>query len=145
MKRILVRRMRKEDADPIKRIDKAITKSAASFDLKRIIEEEVEREQGGSFVAEIDGKVVGYMVSYVTSGNFGVNQCAWIAMFGVDPQYMGEGIGKKLAAKIFRFYKNKGITEVFISVKWYATDILSFCKTLGFTRSEFVNLQKSIK
>jgi ribosomal protein S18 acetylase RimI-like enzyme len=139
---VVMRRMRKEDAEGISRIDAAITKTRGRLDFKRIVEEEVERAADASFVAEVNGKVVGYMMSYVTWGNFGADKCAWVAMFGVDPKLMGQGIGQKLAEEIFKFHKSKGITDIFTSVRWDSTDILSFFKTLGFERSDFINLRK---
>jgi N-acetylglutamate synthase-like GNAT family acetyltransferase len=58
---------------------------------------------------------------------------------------MGQGIGKRLADEIFKFCKEKGVTNVFTSVSWDSTDILSFFKTLGFNRSDFINLRKSLE
>jgi ribosomal protein S18 acetylase RimI-like enzyme len=141
---IKVRRMKREDARAIARIDGAIKKAPASLDYKRIVGEEVKKGADASFVAEINKKVVGFMISYITSGNFGADQCAWIAMFGVDPKYMGQGIGIRLAEEVFRHYKEKGINKIYTSVRWDSTDILSFFKTLGFERSDFINLRKII-
>jgi ribosomal protein S18 acetylase RimI-like enzyme len=139
---ITVRRMRKEDAGAVARIDAAITKAPSRLDFDRIVGEAVEREMDASFVALFNRKVVGFMISYITSGNFGADQCAWIAMFGVDPKYMGQGIGIRLTEEIFRYYKEKGILQIYTSVRWDSTDILSFFKTLGFERSDFINLRK---
>jgi ribosomal protein S18 acetylase RimI-like enzyme len=139
---IVVRRLRKEDAGDVARINAAITKTRSRLDFERIVGEEVERETGASFVALIDSKVVGFMISYITLGNFGADHCAWIAMFGVDPKYMGQGIGIRLTEEVFDFYKEKGIVEIYTSVRWDSTDILSFFKTLGFERSDFINLRK---
>jgi len=136
--------MKETDAKAIGRIDAAIEKRPTLLDFEQIVAEEVTRKVDASYVAEIKGKVVGFMISYITYGNFGADRCAWIAMFGVDPKWMGQGIGKRLAEKIFKVYKEKGVTEVFTSVKWDATDILSFFKTLGFERSNFINLWKKI-
>ena len=141
---MIIRRLRKEDAEDISRIDAAITKTRSKLDFNRIVEEEVEKAVDASYVAELRGKVVGYMISYVTSGNFGADKCAWIAMFGVDPKIMGQGIGQRLAEEIFKFHKSKGIKEILTSVRWDSTDILSFFKTLGFERSNFINLQKPL-
>jgi N-acetylglutamate synthase-like GNAT family acetyltransferase len=138
----LIRRMKKTDAEAIGKIDAAIEKRPALLDFKQIVAEEVKRKVDSSYVAEIKGRVVGFMISYITYGNFGADRCAWIARFGVDPKWMGQGIGKKLAEEIFKVYKEMGITEVFTSVRWDATDILSFFKTLGFERSNFINLWK---
>lgn len=137
--------MKKTDAEAIGKIDAAITKAPSLLDFKQIVSEEIKRAVDTSYVAEIKGKVVGFMISYMTYGNFGAERCAWIAMFGVDPKWMGQGIGKRLAEEIFKVYKEKGITEVFTSVRWDATDILSFFKTLGFERSNFINLWKKVE
>jgi N-acetylglutamate synthase-like GNAT family acetyltransferase len=141
--KILIRRMKKTDAEAIGKIDAAIEKRPALLDFKQIVPEEVKRKVDSSYVAEIKGRVVGFMISYITYGNFGADRCAWIARFGVDPKWMGQGIGKRLAEEIFKVYKEMGITEVFTSVRWDATDILSFFKTLGFERSNFINLWKN--
>lgn len=144
MPEITVRRMKKEDARAIARIDAAIKNAPTNLDYKRIVGEEVKKAEGASYVAEINKKVVGFMLSYITSGNFGADQCAWIAMFGVDPKHMGQGIGSRLAEEVFQHYKDKGISKVYTSVRWDSTDILSFFKTLGFERSDFINLRKLI-
>jgi len=144
MDRILVRKLRKEDAALLSKIDATITKTPHRLDFKRIVDEVARKDGAASFVAESGGKVVGFMISYVTMGNFGTDQCAWIAMFGVDPKFMGQGIGQKLAEKIFSFHKERGIKDIYTSVRWDSTDILSFCKTLGFERSEFVHLRKAL-
>jgi ribosomal protein S18 acetylase RimI-like enzyme len=143
--RIIVRRLSKKDSAAIGRIDAAITKEPPQLDFKRIVEEELKRETDASFVAEVDGELVGYMISYITHGNFGLNSCAWIAMFGVDPKCMGQGIGKRLAEEIFKYYKKKKIKNVLTSVRWDSTDLLSFFKALGFDRSDCVNLQKTLE
>jgi ribosomal protein S18 acetylase RimI-like enzyme len=57
---------------------------------------------------------------------------------------MGRGIGASLAEEIFKFYRSKGIENVYTSVRWDSTDLLSFFKTLGFDRSNFINLRKII-
>lgn len=143
--KILIRRMKTADAEAIGKIDAAIDKRPTRLDFKQIVPEELKRREDASYVAEIKGKVVGFMISYITYGNFGADRCAWIARFGVNPKWMGQGIGKRLAEEILKDYKDKGVTEIFTSVRWDATDILSFFKTLGFERSNFINLWKKIE
>jgi predicted N-acetyltransferase YhbS len=143
--KVAVRRMKIGDAEDVRKIDAAITLKPSEFDFERLMAEEVKRKDDASFVAVLDGKVVGYMVSYITSGNFGTDRCAWIARFGVEPKYMGERVGKSMARSVFKFYKAKGIQAVYTTVKWDSTDLLSFFKALGFDRSDFVNLRKSLE
>ena len=142
MAKILIRKMRKEDVDEVSRIDAAITKAPSRLNFKPIVEDAAKRSPNASLVAEIRGKVVGFMISYITAGNFGTAKIAWIAMFGVDPKVMGQQIGKSLAKGIFGYYQEKGVKKIYTSVRWDSTDILSFFKTLGFERSDFINLRK---
>ena len=92
-----------------------------------------------------EGKIVGFMISYILLGGFGIEKSAWIAMFGVDPKFMGQGIGESLAKKIFEFSREKGIKDIYTSVRWDSPDLLSFFKTLGFDRSNFINLRKLLE
>ena len=141
--KIQIRKIEIRDADDIGRIEDAITQSASRVDFRQLIEEQVRRSEAASFVAEIDGEVVGYMISYMMYGGFGLEKSAWIAVLGVAPKYMGQGIGKRLAEEIFRVYEEIGVKHIFTSVRWDSVDLLSFFKTLGFDRSNFINLQKN--
>ena len=141
---ILIRRLKPEDAHDICMIDAAITQETENIDYRRMIEEQAYKTEDASFVAEFRGVVVGYMISYILSGGFGIEKSAWIAILGVDPKFMGQGIGKRLAEEIFRFYEDKKINTIYTSVRWDSTDLLSFFKTLGFDRSDFINLRKHI-
>jgi ribosomal protein S18 acetylase RimI-like enzyme len=140
----LIRRIKIEDADDMGRIMAAITQSSEKIDFRQIIEEQVQSDKDASFVAEIDGKVVGFMISHIVYGGFGLEKSAWIVTLGVEPQFMGRDIGKKLAEEIFRVYRDRGIQYVFTSVRWDSADLLSFFKTLDFDRSSFINLRKEL-
>jgi ribosomal protein S18 acetylase RimI-like enzyme len=140
--KILIRKMRRDDTEAVSRIDAAITKTPSRLNFKPIVAEAVKKNPNASLVAEIRGKVVGFMISYITAGNFGTDQVAWIARFGVDPKHMGQEIGKSLARGIFDHYKEKGVKKIYTSVRWDSTDLLSFFKALGFERSDFINLRK---
>jgi ribosomal protein S18 acetylase RimI-like enzyme len=131
-----------DDADAITRIHAAITRSPVKIDYRRVIKEQRENALEASYVAEHQGRVIGYMISYVLFGGFGIESSAWIAMFGIDPKFMGEGVGKRLASEIFRFYRKKGIKHIYTSVRWDSSDLLSFFRTMGFDRSGFINLEK---
>lgn len=145
MQNVVLRKLDRADADEIRKIHAAITKAAVKIDFKRTIEELAMWKDGASLVAELDGKVVGYMVSYILSGGFGITKSAWIAMLGVSPKYMGQGIGESLAKEIFTYYQAKGIKDIYTSVRWDSADLLSFFKTLGFDRSNFINLRKELR
>ena len=80
MERLQIRALRAEDAEEISRIQTAVTQTPSEIDFKQVFDDQVKRSSGASFVAELEGKVVGYMISYVLSGGFGIEKSAWIAM-----------------------------------------------------------------
>ena len=58
---------------------------------------------------------------------------------------MGQNIGKSLAGEALKHYKEQGVRNILTSVEWDSSDLLSFFKTLGFNRSNFINLRKVIE
>ena len=145
MDTVTIRKLQKEDGHEISRIYAAITRQPVDLDFKRVVEGHADRNNEACFVAEREGKVVGFMISYILTAGFGMPKSAWIATLGVDPDFMGEGIGASLAEEIFKYYKAQGIENVYTSVRWDSSDMLSFFKTLGFDRSNFINLRKVIE
>jgi ribosomal protein S18 acetylase RimI-like enzyme len=142
---VIIRRLEPGDADEISRIYGAITQKPVQADFKKLVESHALRAEDACFVAELDGRVAGFMVSYIMTLGFGIEKSAWIATLGVNPQFMGQGVGAELAREVFKFYKAEGIHNVYTSVRWDSTDLLSFFKTLGFDRSNFINLIKVLE
>lgn len=142
--KLSIRKIEFEDADEIKKIQSSITDTAASIDFRRIIKHQLQTNEGISYVAEIEGRVVGFIISYFVYGGFGLEKSAWITSFGVHPDFMAKGIGKALALKVFKVYKEMGIKNIFSSVPWDSVDLLSFFKTIGFNRSSLINLRKDL-
>ena len=144
MENFNIRRLKIEDAEAITRIYAAITRRPVEPNFKRVVEGHARNGEEACYVAEHKGKIVGFMISYILTAGFGETKSAWIATVGVDPDFMGQGIGAEMAQKIFEIYKAAGIEKVYTSVRWDSTDLLSFFKTLGFDRSAFINLKKVI-
>ena len=144
MEKLRLRGLEARDVTEISKILKAITEKRGTKDYQRAVEEEVKREDRVSFVAELNGKVVGFIITYILYGAFGLEKSAWIGLFGVDPKYMGRGVGERMAQEVFNSLRKIGIKNIFSSVGWDSTDLLSFFKSLGFDRSNFINLEKTI-
>jgi len=143
---LVIRKLRTGDAAAVSRIFAAITKTEMNLDYERFVQDQVSKEGATSFVAEMDGEVVGFMVCIIISSGFGLlEKSAWIVMFGIDPGLMGQGIGKRLAHEIFAICKEQGIKKIYSSVRWDSVDLLSFFKTLGFDRSNFINLERTLE
>jgi ribosomal protein S18 acetylase RimI-like enzyme len=142
---VVIRRLKPQDTDDISRIYTAIMQKPVKADFKKLVEEHALQTQDACFVAELDGKVIGFMISYILTLGFGIEKSAWIATLGINPENMGQGIGGKLAEEVFKYYRAEGIHNVYTSVRWDSTDLLSFFKTLGFDRSNFINLRKVLE
>jgi len=140
-----IREITLNDTEAIQNIRKAITADDADVDSIKLVEHQVRKKKDkSSLVAEVNGKVAGYMISTTLYAGFGMKKSAWIMAIGVHPDYMGQGIGLALARKICEIYKDRGVEHIYSSVRWDSTDVLSFFKKLGFERSEFINLKKKI-
>ena len=126
MKNFLIRRMKSEDAESISRIYHSIIRASNRIDFKRIIEEQDGNSGFAAFVAEHNGYVIGYMISYIISVGFGIGKSAWITMLGVDQKFMGQGVGRGIAIEAFKYYKERGINNIYTTVEWDSTDMLSF-------------------
>lgn len=142
---VCVRKLRAEDADEISKIYGLITQKAVNDEFRDLVKEHaLNEEHEAHFVVEFEGRVVGFMISYSLPFGFGAEECAYIATMGVHPKCMGQGIGAMMTQEVFKFYKSQGITRVYTSVRWDSSDLLSFCKKMGFERSEYINLQMDL-
>jgi N-acetylglutamate synthase-like GNAT family acetyltransferase len=144
MEDILIRAATPADADAMNRILLDVSRDSQRVDFKSLTSEQSRDKEHASLVAEIDGNVIGFMISYVFDGGFGLERSAWIATLGISPSCMGKGIGTLLAEKLMSIYRRRSVKHVFTAVRWDSVDLLSFFKTLGFYRSDFINLEKEL-
>jgi ribosomal protein S18 acetylase RimI-like enzyme len=97
-------------------------------------------------VAEIDGKVAGFMLGEVRSGEFGLEEpTGWIEVLGVDPDYRGKAIGRQLAEAILEHFRQRGAHSVRTLVdEEKQGDIRHFFSALGFQPSTMRPFVKSL-
>src|SRR5688572_30082630 len=89
------------DMDAVARIDEAISGACRPEVWDRRVGYYLRRDPEASVVAEVDGRVVGFMLGEVRSGEFGLEEpTGWIEVLGVDPAYRGRSIGRLLAEEI---------------------------------------------
>ena len=145
MDKIIIRKLQPTDAEEVSRISSSITGGANQTDYQSVIRKQAQNQADASLVALKGNRLVGYCISHILAGSFGIEKSAWVAHFAVEPDFMGQGIGELLAKETLQYYKALGILNVYTSVSWDATDLLSFYKTLGFQRSDFINLYKHLE
>jgi predicted N-acetyltransferase YhbS len=144
MENLVIRKLKLEDVEAVERVYTSIVQLPKRADFIKELKDQCKSSCFVNFVAEINNEVVGFLISYILYGGFGINKSAWISLLCVHPKFMDQGIGQRLAEEAFKKYKKIGIKNVNTSFEWNSVDLLSFFKTLGFGRSDFVNLRKTI-
>jgi ribosomal protein S18 acetylase RimI-like enzyme len=143
-KKIKIRKIRYEDVPEIVSIQESILQKKVSKKWIQLVEGHLKKEEGVGFVAYKDNQIIGFIIGEIKGEGFGLEQTGWIEVVGVHPRYMGVGIGRLLAERLFSFFKQKGIHDIHTAVRWDAGDMLSFFKAIGFDRSPFITLTKQL-
>ncbi len=145
LKNLLIRNIERTDFPAVLDIQSRIKiKQSNAVEGSEVLEHQLKRPGSAGFVALLDGRVEGFLLGEVKTGDFGLEKSFWIINFGVSPSHMGQGIGRSLAEYAFGYCRERTITDVYSVVRWDAGDLLSFFKSLGFDRSNFINLKKKL-
>jgi ribosomal protein S18 acetylase RimI-like enzyme len=104
------------------------------------------RDPDASFVAEAGGRVVGFMLGEVRSGEFGLEEpTGWIEVLGVDPEHQGKAIGRRLAEAVLEHFRQRGAHAVRTLVdEEKQDDIRGFFHSLGFAPSSLRPFVKTL-
>lgn len=94
------------------------------------------RDPDGCLAAEADGKVVGFMLGEVRSGEFGLEEpTGWIEVLGVDPDYRGQAVGRKLGEAMLEHFRQRGAISVRTLVDESMEGVAAYFASLGFEPS----------
>lgn len=145
MKGVRIRRLTPKDIPQAVEILELTTKRQVPAMWRSTVEKLLRRRYFVGFCATKQRKVLGFVIGEIKGIGFGLQQSGWIVVIAVHPQHMGSGIGKALAERLLDFFRKSGINDIYTSVRWDAVDMLSFFKSIGFNRSEFINLSKHLK
>jgi ribosomal protein S18 acetylase RimI-like enzyme len=116
-----------------------------------------------ALVAEFEGKVVGFILGYVSGWEFGVpDTVGWIDTLGVDPSYHRHGIGRALFNALIVIFKHsgreetpeakeaekrevEGVNVVYTLASWNDWGLLQFYQAMGFKKGDMLNLELRIR
>lgn len=94
------------------------------------------RDPDTSVVAEVDGRVVGFMLGEVRSGEFGLEEpTGWIEVLGVDPGHRGRALGRQMAEALLQHFRERGAHSVRTLVDEQSEELRSFFSSVGFQPS----------
>ncbi|HYY92324.1 MAG TPA: GNAT family N-acetyltransferase, partial [Candidatus Dormibacteraeota bacterium] len=92
----------------------------------------------GFWVAEEDGRIVGYAYGYFKDApdsvlrKYGATRVAYLASMAVDPRYRGKGIASSLLARLLDEFQKAGADLVLVDCPAEATSAKSIYDKLGF-------------
>jgi len=134
--------MARSDLDQIVEIDiKVLGKPRPEYwEMKIDIVEN--RSQISSLVAEMDGKVVGFIIGGASRWEYGLPEdIGWIDTIGVDPEYQRRGIAQILFSEMANNLKKVGVKTINTFVTKRDWRLLKFFNSVGFQPGDMTNLE----
>lgn len=95
--------------------------------------------------AEFNSRLVGFVLGEVRSWEFGSGEkTGWIEVLGVDPEFWGLGIGRRLGEALLKEFKEKGVVRVRTLVDSYSGELIAYFRALGFQVLNMIPLEKTL-
>lgn len=141
----VIRSMTIKDLQRITEIDtKVLGKERSDYwEMKLIMVEK--RSPLASLVAELDGKVVGFIIGDASGWEYGApDNVGWIDTIGVDPEYQRRGFAKLLLTEMVGNLKKVGVDTIYTFVNWRDWSLLQFFDANGFERGDMINLKMQV-
>jgi predicted N-acetyltransferase YhbS len=142
---ISIRHLDKRDLEAIIAIDEKVLGEKRTDYWERKFGAMNHRSSEASLIAEIDGKVVGFILGDISGWEFGVPESiAWIDTIGIDPNYQKKGLARRLALELIQTLRALGVKTIYTLVNWNDWDLLQFFHAVGFSRGDMINLELKI-
>jgi predicted N-acetyltransferase YhbS len=142
---VKIRPLGKEDLEAIVGIDERVLGENRRNYWERKLELINHKASKVSLVAELEGKVVGFILGDISGWEFGVPETiGWIDTIGVEPAYQKKGLATALARELVQNLKSFGVKTIYTLVSWNDWDLLQFFHAMGFSRGDMINLELKI-
>jgi len=142
---VRIRPVTELDIEAICKIDERITGKYRPDVWEDRVIYYIRRDPDSSQVAEVEGKVVGFMLGEVRGGEFGLEEpTGWVEFFGVDPNAREKGVGRSLIEALLSRFKAKGAHVARTMVRSQDKDIDAFIRRNGFAPAPVTALEKRL-
>ncbi|MGB5924615.1 MAG: GNAT family N-acetyltransferase [Dehalococcoidia bacterium] len=144
--KVKIRRMTRSDIHEVLFLDRIVTGQRRDI----IKYEDITSANPGtapdmSFVAEIDGKMVGFAVNRSTYLMVPLTEVCIIHAILVHPDYRGLGIGGKLIEALLKHCRTEGIDTVRALIPRGNKELQAIFRGHGFKRSRIVNFDRTFE
>ncbi|MBI4695813.1 MAG: GNAT family N-acetyltransferase [Gammaproteobacteria bacterium] len=140
----ILRVLKAGDLDAIVAIDEKASRQSRReyYERKIALITDPTRSINSSIVAEIDGRVAGFIMGDVYFGEFGIPETtATIDSLGVDPALQHKGLASELLDQFMMNMKAAGVTKVYTLVNWDDFALERFFARHKFVPSKRINLE----
>jgi ribosomal protein S18 acetylase RimI-like enzyme len=142
--KVSIREMKEEDIEGVLSLDRKITGIERAVTYIHTPMRYLGGELALSVIAENEGKIVGFLLGQMVRTNYQLGDTAVAQIIGVDPDFTRHGIGTGLVQAFMTFCKNRGIDKVHSVVNVNDKLIISFLRSMDFSRGEMVDFVKSL-
>lgn len=141
-----VRALEPSDLDAVMAIDERLTGQTRKDYWRTRFDVAALRPPWMASIAELDGRVVGYLFGWVGESEFGIAvPTGWVDLIGVDPAYRGRGVG---AALLDRFVDGgrelRAIRKIATLIDLGQADVREFFVRRGFRHGPMVQLERAL-
>ncbi len=141
--KVNVRRMKPGDIDAIMALDRELGSGRGLLSYKDM----VATERGGrlnlSFVAEVDSKIVGFVMTQLVYLMIPFTEVCIIQGILVHPKYQEQRIGSKLMEGLLDHCQTEGINRIRALIPEGNAEVRQFAEWHGFRRSNIINFDKT--
>ena len=142
---VLIRMLEDTDLGGIITLDEQIGGQYRPEVWERRIGYYLRRDPEAQIVADSGGKVVGFMLGEVRSGEFGLEEpTGWVEVLGVDPDVRGQAVGRKMAEMMLEHCRRRDATTVRTLVDDTMPDIAQFFDRIGFSEAPVKTLEMKL-
>lgn len=142
---IRIREIRESDVDFIVEIEELNLGLKRPKYWKRELEKNKEGRFLGSRIAEIDARVIGFILGDIGSREFGMPEnMGWIHTIGVHPDYQRRGVARMLFDDYKRRFIELDVDIIYTIVSLADTTQLPFYERMGFRPGNRVYLELSL-
>jgi ribosomal protein S18 acetylase RimI-like enzyme len=144
-KTVSIRRLERDDFTAVVAIDERIIGHPRhDYWRDRFETAESIRPPWASLAAELDGRVVGFLLGWSSGWEFGIRgSVGWIDVIGVDPPYRGRGVGRALVQAFADAARElRDIKTIFTLVDSEDSQFREFFGRLGFAPGKMLHLER---
>jgi len=143
---VRIRTVTAEDLPAIVKLDEAVTGGAKPGYWRALLSdlEPCNKHDLTFLVAELEGRVIGFITGNVRAFEFGSEACGWVFALTVDPSVRDKNVGTRLFDELCNRFRRAGVAKVRTMLARDNDLVLAFFRSLGMMAGPFIQLEKDL-